>query len=102
MVASSDGQNLYTVGNFFGLQDIYQFSCNKSIKDCQWTKMKAELQYGRHSAVAFSISNSLAKKLCKPAEGKIFPARQLMKTEKSVEHIPGNSSLLDYEQHFMG
>ena len=65
MVASADKQTLYTIG--FGQQDIYRFACNQSIKDCEWTKMDQTLQYGRYAAVAFSIPDSLAKKLCKTA-----------------------------------
>ena len=64
MVASSDGQNLYTIGNDFGQQDIYRFSCNNDINDCAWTKIDTELQYGRFDAVAFNIPESLAQKLC--------------------------------------
>ena len=105
MVASSDGQNLYTIGNRYARQDIYRFSCNKSIKDCEWTKIETQLQYGRDGAVAFNIPESLAKKLCKPAaaEDKISSARQSMKSEKSADNIPGNfSSMFKYEQEFMG
>ena len=74
IVASKDNKVLYTIGNYYGNynnKDIFKFTCTNNITNCSWTKISTELQYqnyfvqfGSYVAVAMTIPNSLANKLC--------------------------------------
>ena len=68
IVASKDNKVLYTIGNAYSYddkdKDIYKFACTNSITNCSWTKILTQLQYGRYAAVAMTIPDTLAAKLC--------------------------------------
>jgi len=68
-VASEDNKVLYTIGNHFysNNKDIFKFACTNNITNCSWTKIPTQLQYGRYGryeAVAMTIPDTLAAKLC--------------------------------------
>ena len=72
MVSSPDNQYVYTIGTAgwcnsvrCNTKEIYKYSCNGRIIDCEWTKIETQLKYGRTGHVAFAIPNFLANKLCK-------------------------------------
>jgi len=66
IVASKDTKVLYSIGNGITSfsKDIYKFACTNSITNCSWTKILTQLQYGRYAAVAMTIPDTLAAKLC--------------------------------------
>ena len=61
MVVSTDKRSLYTIG---GGKNIYQFSCSGGITTCKWVKNAVQLKNSRQYAVAFTIPDALAYKLC--------------------------------------
>ena len=68
MVASSEKDILYTIGNGFSSDlsnEIYKFSCSGGIETCEWSTMNFELKYGMFWTVAFLIPDDLAYKFCK-------------------------------------
>ena len=96
MVSSSNKQALYTIGTY-GRKDIYRFSCNESITDCEWSKLENRLQHDRYFHVAFNIPDKLAKKLCKPGRKK-HPQRNSKIPPEIADSMPGNFS--SWLQHF--
>ena len=66
MITSTNKEFLYAIGGHgANNKEIFKFSCNRDIKTCKWTKMSAELKYGRNAFVAIPLSNTLAEKFCK-------------------------------------
>ena len=90
MVASSDKQYLYVIGNYHYVvghrHEIYKFSCNGNINDCEWAKIETELAYGRFHFVAFPIPNAFVYKVCKGM--KIQGAQSTIR--KKVTAMAGN------------
>ena len=65
MVVSTDKRSLYTIGGSGGNgKNIYQFSCSGGITTCKWVKNAVQLKNSRQNAVAFTIPDALAYKLC--------------------------------------
>ena len=64
MVVSTDKRLLYTLGGGSSGKNIYQFSCSGGITTCKWVKNAVQLKNARYAAVAFTIPDALAYKLC--------------------------------------
>ena len=92
MVASTDKQYLYMIGNSKSghRHEIYQFSCNDSINYCEWAKLETELAHGRSGHVAFSIPNALVNKLCHRV--KVQVSSNHIKKKVKVAAMVGNFS----------
>ena len=92
MVASTDKLYLYMIGNSKSghRHEIYQFSCNGSINDCEWAKIETELAYGRYHGVAFPIPNALVNKLCHRV--KVQVSSNHIKKKVKVAAMVGNFS----------
>ena len=92
MVASADKQYLYMIGNYVSghRHEIYRFSCNGSINDCEWAKIDTELAYGRYQGVAFPIPNALVNKLCHQVKAQVSSSN--IKKKVKVAAMVGNFS----------
>ena len=90
MVASADKQHLYMIGNWeYGHQhEIYRFSCNGNINDCEWAKIETELANGRFHFVAFPLPNAFVNKVCHAHGMKIQRAPSTIR--KNVAAMAGN------------
>ena len=90
MVASADKQYLYMIGNsdWGHRHEIYQFSCNGNINDCEWTKIETELAYGRFQPVAFPIPNVFVNKVCHGMKAQVASKT----IRKKVAAMKGNFS----------
>ena len=94
MVASADKQYLYMIGNAKSghEQEIYRFSCNDSINDCEWAKIDTELAHGRSDHVAFPIPNALVNKLCHRVKAQVSSSNIKKKMKLKVAAMIGNFS----------
>ena len=92
MVASADKQHLYMIGNYeYGHRhEIYRFSCNGSINDCEWAKIDTELAHGRSDHVAFPIPNALVNKICHQVKTQVSSSN--IKKKVKVAAMVGNFS----------
>ena len=92
IVASKDNKVLYTIGNHFPHynKDIFKFECTNSITNCSWTKIPTQLQYGRYAAVAMTIPDTLAAKLCNWATKNVWihlPLKVLFLIKASYDYF---------------
>ena len=94
MVASTDKQYLYMIGNsvWRHRHEIYRFSCNGSISDCEWAKIDTELAYGRYMHLAFPIPNALVNKLCHQVKAQVSSSNIKKKMKLKVAAMIGNFS----------
>ena len=92
MVASADKQYLYMIGNsdLGHRHEIYRFSCNDSINDCEWAKIDTELAHGRFYHVAFPIPNALVNKVCHQVKPQVSSSN--IKKKVKVAAMVGNFS----------
>ena len=65
-VTNPKGNGLIISGGIYTeLKDtMYEFECQDSIDNCQWTKLEQKLEYARAGHISMLIPDSLAKELC--------------------------------------